>query len=214
MDNDNQDTTNHTEPASRPLGGLLRSLDHLISRAFAEAFAAEGIDRRDWMLLNVLSGDHSGHGEHADRLASLVQRKGKRMRALADRGWVTRDEDGTWTLTDEGRAERDRLAETVDGIRSRIAGAVSPDEYTAMVASLEAIARELGGDDPSPWTWPTGRGVRHGGNRHHGFGPGHGFAPGHGPRGEGRRHGHHADRRTERAFERGFDSGFRRGREA
>lgn len=215
MDDDNEQTTNHTDRPPRPLGGLLRSVDHLVSRAFAEAFAAEGVDRRDWMLLNVLAGERGGHGEHADRVAALAQRKGKRMRALADRGWVSRDEDGTWTLTDAGRGERDRLAGIVEGIRSRIAGAVSPDEYTAMVASLEAIARELGGDGDSARTWPAGRGIRHGGNRHHGFGPGHGFAPGHGPHsGESHGHGHGCGRRAERAFERGFDRGFDRGRAA
>ncbi|GAA3638288.1 hypothetical protein GCM10022200_22100 [Microbacterium awajiense] len=213
MDNDTQDPTTSPDASHRRLGGLLRSVDHLLSHAFAEALAGEGVDRRDWMLLNVLSGEHSGHGEQADRVAAFAQRKGKRMRALADRGWVAREADGTWTLTDAGRAERDRLGGIVDGIRSRVADAVPPDEYATMVASLEAIARELGGDDASPWTRPTGRGIRHGGNRHHGFGPGHGFAPGHGPH-HGHRHGHRTDRRVERAFERGFDSGFRRGRDA
>ena len=46
----------------RPLGYWLRTVDALITREFAAAFDGDGIDRRDWMLLNALSGDVDAAG--------------------------------------------------------------------------------------------------------------------------------------------------------
>lgn len=149
----------------RPLGFWLRAVDRLITREFRAAFAAQGIDRRDWMLLNALSGTVD-----APWLDAVASRGGKRLRALAERGWIA-ETDGRWTLTDDGRAAQARLAETVQGIRAKVSGAVSTDDYKTLTASLEAIARELGWDESErmPRGRRSGRGRR-------AFGPG--FAPG------------------------------------
>ncbi|MFT4220603.1 MAG: hypothetical protein QM611_08815 [Microbacterium sp.] len=153
----------------RPLGYWLRVVDHLISREFATAFAEEDVSRRDWMLLNALSGEADFAGL-ADRLA----RRGKRLRALADRGWA--DEiDGSWQLTDEGRAAHARLSALVQSVREKVANAVSPEDFATMTASLQAIARQLGWDENE--RMPRGR--RFGRGRP--FGPG--FRPGFGPNG-------------------------------
>jgi hypothetical protein len=169
----------------RPLGYWLRTVDALLAREFAAAFDAEGVTRRDWMLLNLLTGDVEAPG-WAERLA----RKGKRLRRLDDLGWAEEQGDGTWTLTDAGREAHQRLGDAVNGIRSRVAGAVSPEDYATTMASLEAIARELGWNESDPF--PGGRrrgrgwGGRFGGPRpfrpdiKFGFGPNlhHGFEPG------------------------------------
>ncbi len=153
----NNEDTDFTEPSDegtagttregvptdrRPLGFWLRTVDGLITREFAAAFDGAEIDRRDWMLLNALSGD-----VETPSLAERFIRKGKRLRALAERGWVQEQGDGTWALTDEGRAAKEQLGQIVDGIRSRVAGSVSPEDYATTTASLEAIARELGWED-------------------------------------------------------------------
>jgi len=142
MDDMNLNEENDTPPTGRPLGYWLRAVDGLLARAFAEALDAEGVSRRDWMLLNVVSGDVDAPG-----LAERLARKGKRLRSLEDRGWVLEKGDGTWELTDLGRAEKERIGAIVDGIRSRVTGAVGDDAYTQLTASLEAIARELGWDE-------------------------------------------------------------------
>ena len=80
-------------------------------------------------------------------LRERFARKGKRLRNLEERGWTEEPGDGTWVLTDEGRAAKERLGAIVDGIRSRVAGAVSPEDFATTMASLEAIARELGWDE-------------------------------------------------------------------
>ncbi|MET0671952.1 MAG: hypothetical protein ABWY37_00515 [Microbacterium pygmaeum] len=149
-------------PASdpKPLGFWLRTVDALLSQEFATAFDGTGASRRDWMILNILSGDVDVPG-FAERLA----RKGKRLGGLAERGWVEQQGDGTWTITEEGRAAQARLGEVVEGIRSRVAGAVSPEDFATTLASLEAIARELGWDENAS---KVRRGFRPG------FGPGFG----------------------------------------
>lgn len=183
-----------------PLGYWLRAVDALVGREFATALGAEDVDRRDWMLLNAVSGDIAVPAWLASRTHG---RGGKRLRALTERGWITRTED-SWTLTDEGRAAHARLGGIVDGIRDRVSGAVSPEDYATMTASLEAIARELGWDENErmPRFGRHGRaGFEPGFRRGRGFGPGFRpgfgpafggeFGPGFGPRGH--HHGEHSD---------------------
>ncbi|MBW9119921.1 hypothetical protein JNB63_07450 [Microbacterium trichothecenolyticum] len=170
-DNEENDTSGPGD--ARPLGYWLRAVDGLLTREFAKALEAEGITRRDWMLLNVLSGDIDAP-EFRERLA----RKGKRLRGLEERGWAEEQGDGTWTLTDLGRAEKQRIGTIVDGLRARVVAAVGGDEaYAALTGSLEAIARELGWDEDA--TGPE-RGFGGFGGFGPGFGPG--FRPGFGPR--------------------------------
>ncbi|RZI94826.1 MAG: hypothetical protein EOO67_03860 [Microbacterium sp.] len=164
---------------TRPLGFWLRAVDGLLTREFATALAQEGIGRREWMILNVLDGTVD-----APHLAEGIQR-GKKVRALVDRGWVEEAED-SWRLTDAGREAKARLGIAVDGIRSRVAGAVGPEAFATTLASLESIARELGWDETRPM--PSGADFRHGRRRGRGFGPGfgrgfigRGFGPGFGP---------------------------------
>ncbi len=172
----------------RPLGFWLRTVDGLITREFAAALDGVGATRRDWMLLNALSGD-----VELPPFAERFARKGKRLRGLADRGWVEESGDGTWVLTDEGRAAKEQLGAIVEGIRSRVAGAVTPDDFATTLASLEAIARELGWDENARMPRAGfGRGFRPGFGFDPGFRPGWGFGPGSGfgPRHFGGEHGH------------------------
>ncbi len=182
--------------SDRPLGFWLHAVDALLHRAFADALADEDVSRREWMLLNAVDAP-----ETLPWLAERLARRSGRVRRLRDRGWIAEAADG-WTLTDDGRAAKERLDGLVDGIRQRVAGAVSPEDFAVTLASLEAIATELGGVDDLP----RGR-RRHGHHGHHGHrrrfgdaagvghphddGPhhGHGFGP-HRGHGAGRRHGH------------------------
>jgi hypothetical protein len=209
---------NHENTAQRPIGYWLRIVDDLISREFATALEGEGVSRGDWMILNVLAGDVDAPG-----FAQRMARRGKRPQRLADIGWVVETADG-WQLTDDGRAAKDRLAGIVGGVRERVAGAVSPEDFATTTATLEAIARGLGWDEDAEYRrgfGPAGR---------HGFGPVRRWRWGHrgpaaaGERGMHDRSHHHErpehdhphgrrDRCEQRAFERGFDAGFARGRD-
>ena len=98
--------TENTSPQNtpRPFGYWLRAADHLLARELETAFQAEGITRREGRLLRLLAGDVV-----SPELSERLQRHGgKKLRGLVERGWVA-ETDGTWTLTDEGRAVAARL---------------------------------------------------------------------------------------------------------
>lgn len=176
----------------RPFGFWLKLVDRRISEELESLFAADGITRRDWRLLNLLAGT-----ARDERLAERLRAKPHALHRLAERGWV---EGFPPELTDAGRDARDRLEGQVGALRERIAGAVSPEDFATTLRSLGAIARELGWDESQPL--PRGRrggrrfgfGARHGfGHRFggeaphfapHEFGPHRGFSPfeGFGPR--------------------------------
>ena len=227
MNDENTHTTSH------PIGYWITAVDRLLAAEFATAFEREGVTRRDWRLLNVIDGTATAH--RTPRPPALD--------ALIERGWISPEGEG-WTLTDEGRAAKERLGTIVDGIRATMSDAVDPDDFDTTVATLEKLARALGWDEEKPL--PRRHGKRHGrrhggevphGGRHgfahgrhgepgfapgHGFGPARAFGPWHGhrfgpdadPRGTVPGFAHRAARAAQRAYERGFDAGYSRGRDA
>jgi hypothetical protein len=143
-------------PKHRPFGFWLKVVDRRLSEEMETLFAADGITRRDWRVLNLLAGE-----AHDERLADRLRSKPHALHHLAERGWIT----GTPpVLTDAGREARDRLEGQVSTLRERVAGAVSAEDFATTLRSLEAIARELGWDESRPM--PRG----HRGGRRHGFG--------------------------------------------
>ncbi|MFJ4223227.1 hypothetical protein [Microbacterium sp. NPDC089695] len=165
---ENTDPEN-TPNSDRPFGYWLKAVDRLMAAEFATAFDGEHASRRDWRLLNVVDGT----------AAPRRPLSAHKLHGLVERGWIVADGDG-WTLTDDGRAAKDRLGGIVDGIRAKVADAVSPDDLATTIASLEQIARAFGWDEETPL--PRGRKHGRGFGRRHGFGPRHGF----GRRGFGR----------------------------
>jgi hypothetical protein len=216
--------TQNSDTQNRPLGYWLRAADRLMAAEFATAFESEGITRRDWRLMNAINDSAAFDrpvNEH--KLGRLIQR-----------GWVTRTDSG-WTLTDSGQDAKVRLGTIVDGIRAKVADAVSPDDYATTLATLEQIARAYGWDEnvklPRRGGPARGRADRAFGRHARPFGPrrgGHrrGFGRFGGPEtpeafddlGAHFRHqGHHrhdAARFAQSAYEHGFDAGFERGRSA
>ncbi|WP_372467600.1 hypothetical protein ACCO44_17555 [Microbacterium maritypicum] len=193
----NTSESQNPENTTRPFGYWLKAADRLMAAEFAAAFDGEHASRRDWRILNIVDGTVT-----TDR--PLNEHK---LHRLVERGWVAPEGDG-WTLTDEGRAAKDRLGTIVDGIRAKVSSAVSDEEMATTLASLEKIARAFGWDEETPL--PRGRrhgfgGPRHGRGFPRGFGRpfGRGFGPdadaehgcrhgeaGAGHRGHGRGHGH------------------------
>lgn len=151
--------------APRPFGYWLRVIDRRIDEAMRELFAAEGITRRDWRRLNLVAGTVSD-----PRMSEKLAARPERVQPLVERGWVE-GEPGSWRLTEAGEAARASLHERVSSLRARVAGAVSPEDFATTIASLEAIARELGWNEGERMPRRHGRGF---GRRHHGEGFGHG----------------------------------------
>lgn len=180
---------------SRPFGFWITAVDRLMKAEFATVFADEGISRREWRMLNLIDGTAADSATARPLHGS--KRHGLRLRRLIELGWIERSTEAEhgWALTDAGRLAKARLRDAVDQIRAKVTAAVTDEEYTAMTASLEKIAREFG--------WEEGKRLprRHG--RGHGFGNGHRHGHGHGcERGHGRGFGHGHD-----GHERGFGHG-------
>lgn len=176
---DTQDPENTAPDSDRPFGYWLKAVDRLMAAEFAASFESEHASRRDWRLLNAVDGTVTPR-------RPLTRHK---LHALVERGWIAAEGDG-WTLTDEGRDAKDRLGGIVDGIRAKVADAVSPEDLATTIASLEQIARVFGWDEGTPL--PRGRthGRRFGrrGFGHQGGPFGGPFGPGFGPDAE---HGDH-----------------------
>lgn len=183
------DATEFRPAGGRPFGFWLKLVDRRLSDEVEQVLAEGDLTRRDWRMLNLLAGK-----ARDERLAAKLEAKPGLTHGLAERGWV----EGTPpTITDAGREALDRLTGQVGAVRARVAAAVSPEDFATTIATLEAIARELGWDESQPL--PRGRrGGRGFGRRHAGFGgPFAGFG-GHGRgfgRGEWPGHGHGFDPR-------------------
>jgi hypothetical protein len=136
MNTSENPSENASSDQSRPFGFWITAVDRLTAARFATAFEDEGITRRDWRILNIIDGTVPAGRELPDR----------KLRRLADLGWIERTADG-WALTPDGTAAKARLAGAVEEIRAEVAGILGADEFTAMAASLEKLARGLGYED-------------------------------------------------------------------
>ncbi|WP_353814464.1 MarR family winged helix-turn-helix transcriptional regulator [Agromyces sp. SYSU T00266] len=131
-------------PGIRPLGFWLKVVERRIAVEVDAALADQGVTRRDWRRLNLVAGE-----VRDERLAARLAARPHKLDDLVERGWIA-GEPGAWTPTDAGRKALDALTERVQAVRDRVRSAVSDEEYATTVASLEAIARELGWDESMP----------------------------------------------------------------
>ena len=190
-DRSDEEPTAASAGTDRPFGFWLKVVDRRLSEEMETLFAADGITRRDWRLLNLLAGSATD-----ERLAERLRAKPHALHHLVERGWV---EGVPPVLTESGREALARLDEQVATLRARIASAVPAEDFATTLRTLEAVARELGWDESQPMPRGKRGGRRHGwGHRHgfgrrfgapHGFDPeaAHGFGPhGFGPHGFGR----------------------------
>ncbi|BDZ40162.1 MarR family winged helix-turn-helix transcriptional regulator [Microbacterium suwonense] len=199
--------TNSNDTNTRPFGYWITAVDRLMRAEFATVFEDEGITRRDWRMLNRIDGTFAARPGATDRPL-----KAHRLQRLIERGWVERGPEG-WALTESGSLAKQRLSVAVDELRARVAGAVTPEEYATMTASLEKIAREFGWEEGRRLPRRergdrrrTGRGGFGPHARRDGFGQRDGFGRrdhrghGRGQRFEGRGHGFEGRRHRGHGF--------------
>ncbi len=144
-ENENENAPEGRDDERMPLGFWLRTVDALIARRLAEGLAAEGVSRREAMVLWALARA-ADDPERTALLSARLKGSGKRLRSLVDRGWV-QESVGRWELTAEGVAVQQRLAAALHAVRAEVASAVPAEDFATMTASLRAIAAALGGDE-------------------------------------------------------------------
>lgn len=136
MNTSENTSENAPSDQSRPFGFWVTAVDRLTAARLATAFEDEGITRRDWRILNIVDGSVPAGRALRDR----------KLQRLAGLGWIERTADG-WALTPDGTSAKARLSSAVEEIRAEVAGILGADEFTAMAASLEKLARGLGYED-------------------------------------------------------------------
>jgi len=129
----------------RPIGYWVKLLDRRIERSFEATLAAEGLQRRHWQALNVVSGGPVTRARIDEELAPFVADAGQFVRELVERGWVA-EVDGAYHLTEAGRSAFDRLLHVVRASRTRITDGLTEEQYLATVDALERMCANLADD--------------------------------------------------------------------
>ncbi|WP_190118395.1 MarR family winged helix-turn-helix transcriptional regulator [Streptomyces flavofungini] len=110
--------------------------------------SALGTSQRHWMTLNRLAVTADGltrNGLTEALRASMTPQVGdpstyaEVLDDLLDRGWITPDRTGRFTLTDTGRAARARLAALAPRLRARIHDGIPEDDYVRTVRVLRRM---------------------------------------------------------------------------
>jgi len=136
----------------RPVGFWLKLVDRLIDEQFAQTLEEHGVTRRQWQLLNVLAAGPASVSQLDAEVApflrgatddSPAETSVEHLTELIESAWVDATPTG-YELTERGRAALDRLEAVVAEQRTVATAGVSADEYTATVAVLERMARNLG----------------------------------------------------------------------
>nr|WP_154923684.1 hypothetical protein [Microbacterium testaceum] len=149
-----------TDP--RALAHRLTTVGHALHHRLFAQLRDSGIHPKTLLLLSAVDGRVD-----APWVADRLERGGKRVAALAERGWIVRTDDA-WSLTDDGRALLDR----VDAERSALLSDVPEEHLANLTTALDAIANALGVDDDESADRPA-RGFRVDlGAGPRGFGPG------------------------------------------
>lgn len=115
--------------------------------------SALGTSQRHWMTLNRLAVTEEGltrNGLTEALRAYMTPQVGdpstyaEVVDDLRDRGWITPDDAGRFTLTDAGRAARARLAALAPRLRARIHDGIPEDDYVRTVRVLRRMIANVG----------------------------------------------------------------------
>lgn len=128
----------------RPIGFWLKLLDRLIDERLEASLG--DLSRRHWQVLNVVQQRPATQSEIDARVRPFLDQEQTTVREVSDlqqRGWLTVGSDSV-ALTELGTREFERLLDAVSADRAALMTGITPDEYAALVATLETMARNLG----------------------------------------------------------------------
>ena len=128
----------HMSDDNKPIGWWLKEVDRLLEASFEQVLAADGLNRRQWQILNAARRDepiavalaHFLSGDPAE-LASFTE-------ALTARGWLDDDR-----LTPAGAVALTQLTEKVHAQRRRVTNGIVDAEYLQTIDVLRRMAANL-----------------------------------------------------------------------
>lgn len=131
----------------RPLGYWLKYIDAAITESLGRLFAADGLNRRAWQVLNTMSYGPITVAALDETMAAFLSADEPTMRPhverFVERGWAQVADDGSVTLTGEGRGAYEQVSERSGALRVRMMECMSADEYEVLMGLLQRLAAHL-----------------------------------------------------------------------
>lgn len=126
----------------RPIGWWLKAADARIEQAFEDAFDDQMIDRRQWQVLDTLSGAPRREREVLQMLAAF-DGAAAAVRQLCDRRLVAEAAAGELTLTRAGESAHAAAATAVGEVRNRVIAALPGQNYSHLICLLADLVDGL-----------------------------------------------------------------------
>ena len=131
----------------RPLGYWLKHIDGAIEESMGRLFAADGLNRRGWQVLNTISYAPVTVAEVDETMAAFLSADEPTMRPYVDRfierGWAHTTDDGAVALTGEGRRAHQHVSGKAGAMRVRMMECLSSEELSVLMALLQRVAAHL-----------------------------------------------------------------------
>jgi hypothetical protein len=144
--------TNTThEIKSQPIGFWAGEAYRHTSHAIRDSLAAEGLTQPQWWMLNhVANGEWTAPALIAKLSPANANEQDldleEQMARLIERGWLTRDHEGSLRLTAEGGEGRQQTWQRNGAVHRRMIDGISDAEYDECIRILRRIVGNLGGD--------------------------------------------------------------------
>lgn len=123
----------------KPIGWWLKEVDRLLEQSFEQVLAADGLNRRQWQILNAAREDVPIAAALTPFLSGGPAELESFTAPLAERGWLDGDR-----LTPAGVAALERLTGKVEAQRRRVTNGIVDAEYLQTVDVLRRMAANLG----------------------------------------------------------------------
>ncbi len=139
--------TGQAQARQLPIGYWLKRVDELLTERSNAALAERGFTRLRWQLLNaIFEAGSLGRESLHDTLRPFAgpDQLDEQIAALVGDGWVAQHDGGaTLQITEDGRAERERLLQLQQQVRQRAFQGMSQEEYATLIDLLQRVARNL-----------------------------------------------------------------------
>lgn len=126
----------------RPIGWWLKTADARIDQAFEDVFKGQSITRRDWQVLESVSGARVLESELLHKLEAFAGAQDA-VDELRRRGLLADGAEGVLTLTDAGRVAHGRATASVASVRSAVSAALPGENYATLLRLLADLVDGL-----------------------------------------------------------------------
>jgi hypothetical protein len=145
----------HDELAAQPIGAWTGQAYRLVVGALRAQLAVEDLTQPHWWTLNHAFGAPGSwtRATLTDRLAPYDDLNidfDEVYDDLIARGWLTEDETGAMTLTEEGEAGRLRARERNLRVHEQTHEGIEPADFVVTINVLRRIVANLGGNGNLP----------------------------------------------------------------